>query len=525
MNTICKAYFTAACLTFAGLDTVHSTEFPTEMNRIMEQKKYDHAIWGIYAKDMESGEILYDLNSEKLFSPASTSKLFSVAALINAFGDDYRFKTPVYADGKVIRGELKGNLILVAQGDLTFGGRQLSPDAIAFTKMDHVNANDVPGVILTKQDPLLAFNDLARQIAESGINKISGDVLIDDRLFETTEKRGMSISPMMINENFIDIVINPSEAGQKALLKFQPAIPSYKIDNQVITVSKDEANEIHASIEQTKHLIVIKGTISTDQKDVVRTVPIQNPKSFAREAFIQALQKQGIKLNANPASERLGARLPDSYDGLKPLALWTSAPLSEYAKLVLKVSHNVGADLIPMLLASKNNKKTFEEGMLLFGDFISHEVGISPDEFVFIDAAGGNENRTTLQAAIKLLEYMYHQKPEQFRHFFEALPILGVDGSLEDFAKSAPGAGKVRAKTGTSASFNLATQEFFLITQALAGYVEGKNGHLIAFEVIVNNGSMPVMNDIYGIFEDEGQLSSLIYEHSQTQEPAEALQN
>lgn len=80
----------------------------------------------------------------------------------------------------------------------------------------------------------------------------------------------------------------------------------------------------------------------------------------------------------------------------------------------------------------REGKKTFDEGMRLFGQFVTQEVKLSPDSFVFVDAAGGNENRLTPQAEVQLLEYMHKRTPLQFSHFFDALPILGVDGSLED---------------------------------------------------------------------------------------------
>ena len=199
------------------------------------------------------------------------------------------------------------------------------------------------------------------------------------------------------------------------------------------------------------------------------------------------------------------------YEGLQPVAVWTSPPLSEYAKLILKVSHNLGANLVPLLLASKQGEKTFDEGMRLLGKFAIDNVKLSPHAFVFIDGAGGNENRLTPQAEIQLLEYVYKQTPSSFKSFYDALPILGVDGSLEDFAKGTPAAGKVRAKPGTGVAFNLATGKFFLITQAYAGYIEGKNKHLFAYIAVVNNAAMPSIEDIFPIFEDEGQLSNLIY--------------
>ncbi|HSW85880.1 MAG TPA: D-alanyl-D-alanine carboxypeptidase/D-alanyl-D-alanine-endopeptidase, partial [Rhabdochlamydiaceae bacterium] len=485
------------------------TTLPEDMQKIMDQPKYAHAIWGLYVQDLQTGEILYDLNSNAMFSPASTSKLFSVAALLEAYGDDYRFKTPVYATGPIKDGQLQGNLVLVAQGDLTMGGRQPNADTIAFTKLDHINANEVPGVIVTSENPLYAFDELAKQVAQKGIKEITGDVILDDMLFNTIQMRGMMVSPIMVNENLIDLVINPSEAGQKAKLSWRPQAPGYTVENQVKTVKKDGELALEVSADDSGKKIVIKGTIPVGRHDIVRTSNIKDPASFAQEVFIQALQKEGVKVKSSKGNKNL-----KSYKYQQEVALWISPPLSEYAKLILKVSHNLGANLVPLLLAAKNGKKTFDEGMLLLGDFITKNVKLPSDSFVFVDGAGGNENRLTPQGEITLLEYMHRKNKSHFTHYFDALPILGVDGSLEDFAKKTQAVGKVRAKPGTGVSFNLSTGKFFLITQALSGYIEGKNGHMLAYMVVINNGSMPAIDDIFPIFEDVSLLSSMIYDHS-----------
>jgi D-alanyl-D-alanine carboxypeptidase/D-alanyl-D-alanine-endopeptidase (penicillin-binding protein 4) len=487
---------------------------PQEMLKIMQQSKYQHANWGITAIDSETGQTLFDLNADQLFLPASTTKLFSVAALLHAYGDDYRFKTPVYAVGNIQEGQLEGNLILVGQGDLTLGGRQEGPDKIAFTKLDHIIANEVPGVILTKEDPLNALKELAKQIHEKkGITTINGNVLIDDRLFETIQKRGLMLSPILINENLIDIVISPTGVNQPANLEWRPKVEGYSVTNEVQTISKGDLN-IEISSDEWGKKILVKGSIPLDQKDVVRTFAVKNPQEFARAAFIQALKEQGVTVNLVESSQ-----LPSeaSLQNMQPIAVWTSPPLSEYAKLILKVSHNLGADLVPLLLAVRNNEKTFVQGMRLLGNFIIQEVKISPDAFVFIDGAGGDENRLTPKAEIQLLEYMRKQ-PSLFRNFFNALPILGVDGSLADFGKTSHVVGKVHAKTGTGVSYNLATAKLFLTTQTLAGYIEGKNGHLIEFMISVNNGIMPEIKDIFPIFEDLSQISSIIYDSSGTEQ-------
>jgi serine-type D-Ala-D-Ala carboxypeptidase/endopeptidase (penicillin-binding protein 4) len=207
----------------------------------------------------------------------------------------------------------------------------------------------------------------------------------------------------------------------------------------------------------------------------------------------------------------IGSKLPSNevYSGLQPIAVWTSPPLSEIGKLILKVSHNLGADLIPLLLAAKNGQTTYAAGMLELGKFTVDEVKVSADSFVFADAAGRDENRLTPQAEVRLLEYARHWPHAEFQRFYKGLPVLGVDGSLQDFGKGTAAVGKIYAKTGTGISFNLATGEYFLTAQVLSGYIEGDR--LLEFIIGVNNANMPKLEDIFSIFEDLCQMSAEVY--------------
>jgi D-alanyl-D-alanine carboxypeptidase/D-alanyl-D-alanine-endopeptidase (penicillin-binding protein 4) len=486
---------------------------PEKMVKIMQQPKYQHANWGILAKDIETGKILFDLNSDQLFIPGSVTKLYSVAAILQSLGDDYRFKTPVYMTGTVDKGVLKGDLILVGQGDLTLGGRQDGTDTISFTSMDHLYANVLPDAKLTKEDPLYGLKDLAKQVREKGITQIDGNILIDNRLFEKTVKRDMILVPTIVNENFIDLLINPTQLGQLATLSWRPEVPGYTVKNQVKTVEKDGLLNIDISSDEEGRNLVIQGTIPIDKKDVLRVFSVKDPQHFAQAAFIEALKSQGITLNQRKNTTQ---ELPSqsSYQNMQPVAVWTSPPLSEYGKLILKVSHNFGADLVPLILASRHGEKTFSQGMLLLGKFIEDVVKIPRGNFVLVDAAGGTDNRLTPQGTLQLLEYMYHLPPESFKKFYLGLPILGVDGSLADFGKKTDAVGKVYAKTGTGMYGNEALGELFLATQALSGYIKGKNGHMIEYWISVNNVQAPEVKDVLSVFEDQGVMSAIIYDVS-----------
>lgn len=489
-----------------------TNELPEKFVKIMEQPKYKHATWGIYAIDSITGHTYFDLNSDKFFLPASTTKLFSVGALLNAYGDDYRFNTPIYAIGTVTNGDLDGHLVLVAKGDLTFGGRQSGKDAIEYTKMDHIIANYAPGVILTKGDPLAAIKFLSKKVKDSGIKKIQGDILIDDRLFETTTKRGMILSPMMINENLIDLTVNPTQVGSFARLDVRPNVRGYDVKNEVKTVEAGQPLQLDVTSDNLGRNIVIKGSIPMDAKDIVRTAAIKDPKLFAKNALIEALELEGIQVNLTAKESLLPNQ--EEYQKLTPIAVWTSPPLSEYAKLILKVSHNLGADLIPLLLSVKANKKTFEEGLQLLGKYVMDEAKISSMSFVFLDGAGGDENRLTPKAEVALLEYVRKQPKEKFQKYYDALPVLGVDGSLEDFGKKTNAVNKARAKPGTGVTYNAATGGFFLTTQAYTGYIEGKNGNLIEFMIVVNNADLTKIEDVIPIFEELAEMMGVIYDLS-----------
>jgi serine-type D-Ala-D-Ala carboxypeptidase/endopeptidase (penicillin-binding protein 4) len=80
----------------------------------------------------------------------------------------------------------------------------------------------------------------------------------------------------------------------------------------------------------------------------------------------------------------------------------------------------------------------------------------------------------------KLLEAM-HSQPKLFSPFYESLPVMGVDGTLESRLKSTAAEGNVRAKTG-----------FLTGVRSISGYLTTRDGELIAFSIIGNNFTTPV---------------------------------
>src|SRR5205085_9425094 len=108
------------------------------------------------------------------------------------------------------------------------------------------------------------------------------------------------------------------------------------------------------------------------------------------------------------------------------------------------------------------------------------------------DGAGGNAHFSP-DFMVSYLTYMSKQK--DFQVFYDALPILGRDGTLVDIQPQSPAAGNVHAKTGTFSVFDPLNRRLLVTGKGLAGYMTTHSGEHLAFAIYVNNVSVPTEPD------------------------------
>lgn len=474
---------------------------------------YKHAHWGILVVDLESGETLYELNADKLFAPASTTKLFSTATALDTFGADFRFETPVFRNGDVgERGELLCDLILVASGDLTFGGRSDGNGRIVFKDSDHTYANGNTTAELTEPNPLAGINELARQVHAAGIRRVRGDVLIDDRLFDKAEGSGSgpsSLTPIIVNDNVIDIVVTPAAAGEPARVTSRPETSLYQIDALVDTIEKGSDARVIVSRAGSGR-VTVRGQIPVGHKPLVRVYEVDDAAAFARGLFIEALRRTGVIVDASPLAPQQSDRLPRAgADGLTRVATLKSPPFSESIKLILKVSHNLHASTLPLLVATKHGHRSLADGLRDQHEFLAR-VGVDVDTISFGGGAGGSRaDYTTPRATVQLLRAM-SQRPN-FAVYEAALPVLGVDGTLAtSVGPDSPARGKVQAKTGTLYWDNIMNGRFLVTSKALAGYATTSRNRRVALAMFVNNTHIPKSSETAREGKTLGRLCEII---------------
>lgn len=489
----------------AGGSADPSDEFLTEFDELRSKELYAHSSWGLMVLDPESNTTLVDVRSGEMFVPGSTTKLFTSAAIMMALGADHRFVTPVYATSMDENG-VAGNVVLVASGDPNMGGRALENGGINYTDEDHSYALIQGGCILVSEDPLAGIDSLARQIYESGVRAV-GDVVIDDSIFETVEMEEFVISPTIINDNLLDIMVRPGAVDGGANITVRPATDFFTIRNEVVT---SDATDI--TITASGRDITVRGQIAEGSGQVNLTHTVREPAAFARALLIESLERHEIDVGSDAMGENPRSLIPSDYEGAVKLAEIKSAPLSEEVKLTLKVSHNLHAETYLSLMAASRGGSNSYEGMVVEREMLER-LGIDLSAMCLSDGMGGaTEDRFTPSAAIQLLKAMMEK--EEFERFFGSLPVLGVDGSLaHSAADGSPAIGKVHAKTGTRAVYNVLGDTGMAQTKALAGYIDAASGKRVVFALFVNNVMVNDFDDIMALGNDVALVTDMIYRH------------
>ena len=513
---------------FNSLGQSDSKLLPESIQKIMAKSQYSAATWGLRVVDATSGQVIYNLNSKQLLFTGSVRKLFSVGVTLNQLGPGYQFKTPVFKIGKVSpSGNLQGNLVLVAKGDITMGGRDNGDGTIAITDLDHCDANALGSAILTKPNVLGGLDQLAAQVAASGIKKISGDVIIDDRLFKILRvpNQLLLITPISINDNRIDVTILPTLAGQPALIDWRPRSAAFTLTSDVRTVQ--EGDETKVELKQARwNEGPVTGQIAYNYQPPLGTRTLvqtfrtdletdglpeltDTNAAFARTTFIEALKRAGVTVTAPSTGLNPSDKLPPrgSYRADDRVAQLVSAPYSQCSKLILKVSHNLGANMSLMRFGLANGVRTMPNALAVERTTLINKYGLNAKGFDFpTNGSGSPDSRASTATTADLLTAMKRQT--SFPFYFESLPIMGVDGSLAEIGTDSPARGKVFAKTGTYID-----QELTIKAMTLAGYINAESGRQLAYALFVNNaGTFTPGNteQLINIFQDEAEISTII---------------
>lgn len=126
-----------------------------DIDTVLQDALFTKASIGIKVVAVETGEVIYAKNANKLHHPASTTKLFTAATALAKLGSDYQFATTLYTDTTTDT-QVVGNVYLKGRAD-----------------------------------PVLQSDDIVElcdALVQIGVKTIQGDIVVDETYFDTVRE-------------------------------------------------------------------------------------------------------------------------------------------------------------------------------------------------------------------------------------------------------------------------------------------------------------------------------------------------
>ncbi len=399
---------------------------------------------GVLVSDLD-GHVLYSRNGEKLFTPASTAKVFTAVASLHYLGSEYRFETHLYTDASK-------NLYLKGFGDPSFSTGDLYTIAVHFAQM--------------------------------GVRKVN-DIVVDDSYYDTLRwGHGWMwdddpypfmarLSALSLDWNIIEVTVRPTRVGKPPVVTIYPPSRFIKVKNEAVTTDTGRTRiMVDRVFMDNENWVIVSGAIRKDSKEVVRYRNIENPTLHVGYVFASMLKELGIKVSGRVRRDTV----PETAN---LIYVHRSKPLFEIVADMLKASNNQKAEMLLKAVGAAVDSPpgTAAKGIVAVKSLLADEVlGADTLQFRLVDGSGlSRYDLISPQLHVALLRWAFCNRglmPE----FLTAMPVGGVDGTLERRMVWDSGGRHVRAKTGTMSGVS-----------ALTGYVWPDGKKPLVFSILMNN--------------------------------------
>jgi len=395
-----------------------------------------------YVSD-ENGNFIYEYQGNKGLSTASTQKIFTAGAALEALGKNYTYKTTSSYSGSISGGNLNGNLFISSTGDPTLGSWRYEAYQPENFKQKLIDA-----------------------IKKSGIKKISGDLVIDDSYFDHQtipggwpwndlgNYYGAGVWGINWRENQFDININGNE-----FKSFSYPLEGVNWLNDLKVGGSSDQSLIFTAPHSD--VALINGTLPAKTVTVSGAVP--NPPLQLGAEVKQWLKDSGIdfsgKVVTNSQLEIEGKKALQTPKN-NIILTYESPTLDKIIYWFLRKSINFyGETLIKTLGKEKKGDPSFKSGVAYLKEFWKSK-GINPNMINFADGSGlSPQNYVAAKAEVQAL--LYARKQPWFESYYDGFPTH--DNGM-------------KMKSGTMSD-----------TKSYAGYHTSKDGKKYVFSIIINN--------------------------------------
>ena len=209
-------------------------------------------------------------------------------------------------------------------------------------------------------------------------------------------------------------------------------------------------------------------------RDSLYSGPAKSPAKAYLDALHDALVRKSIRMDGAVRD----SILPTPFK-MDTLFVLVSPPLREILPALMKQSQNQIAEILLRTIGlERGGLGTADSARKIVGQQLL-AWGVQPDGFVIRDGSGlSDQDLLTPETIVRVLDRI--QRDTAFAAYYNAMPIAGVDGTIDTRMKGTPAEGNVHAKTGTLAK-----------ARTLSGYVTTADGERLIFAILANNTTTP----------------------------------
>ena len=427
------------------------TELPGGIRSALDARNIAHDSLSVFVADVETGETVLQWRSDEARNPASTIKLLTTLVALDVLGPAYRWRTDVYAKGKLSSGRLDGDLLLKGYGD--------------------------PFLVTERVWQLL------RNIRHAGVREITGDLLLDDSWFDVGDYdpaafdrqplRAYNVAPnaLLMNFKVVRYWFEPDHEAGTVKVRLDPPLENLGVKNR-LGLANGRCRGYQRGITITANNAIDEVTFSgqfpsgCDRYSMDRAALTHN--EFVYGLFGSLWRDSGGLFEG-------GWRNVIVEEDAEPLLSFDSLPLTDMIARINKHSNNVMVRQLLYTLGAEANGApgTEESGKAVISKWLT-DNGLASTKIAIENGAGLSRNtRTTAKDMAEMLQFAWRQPymPE----YLASMALSGLDGTLRRRFNDADLLGKAHLKTG---SLDHVT--------AIAGYLQSRSGRRFVIVAMQN---------------------------------------
>lgn len=410
-------------------------DLPSNIQAKLTEAHIEPSAVGVLVEPMDKSVTGYQIHHQidDVKTPASTQKLVSTIAALDNMGADYRWTTTIYQHGVVVGGVLYGDVVIVASGDpaMTYG----------------------------------QLRNLLSALKEKGVWHITGDIIIDDRVFgnvafdtgafDGQSSRAYNASPhaFLVNFGTIEVEITPAIGESRALVQVSPTLADFESPSS-IAASSGECNRANEpKLALSKSQLSLHGAISNQCAKNSKWLAFGDSSEFA----IKAVKGEWQKLDPTFAGkvrfidEQFDADKLAEQQAKFPIVRHFSKSLAEQVYDINQFSNNVMTEQVALSLPlfAGATRSDYTQAFAFINDWWQKKIDGKPPK---MSRASGlcRDCQISPASMASLLRYAYQS--EVFEPLLASLPVVGQTGTMAAFAKrhpDSPAIGRAWLKTGT----------------------------------------------------------------------------